>query len=114
MTVYSGVINKNTLATVKAVKIDQPSIYRLNFVLLSAAVILFVSYVFLANFLAAQKYSFELRQKEFRAFNSTVAVPSGGVKELTMEELASYARRAGMVEAKDTDSILQNSGFAAY
>ena len=108
MTVYSGVINKNTLA---AVKIDQPSIYRLNFVLLVVVIIMFVVYVFLANFLAAQKYSFELRQKEFRALNSgTVA---SGDRELTLEELVSYARSEGMVEAKDVDSILQNSGFAA-
>ena len=95
------------------VKIDQSSIYRFNFVLLVAAAILFTVYVFLANFLAAQKYSFELHQKKFRVLNSTIAEPSEVIKELTLEELASYAGRAGMVEAKDTDSILQNSGFAA-
>ena len=109
MTVYTGVIGKNTLIGTKT---NQPVAYRLNLTLFMAAVVLFMAYIFLANFLVTQKYSVELRKKEFRTISSSTANPKPSIKETSMEELLTFARSTGMVEAKDTDSIMQNRGFA--
>ena len=102
MTVYTGEIGKNTLIGTKT---NQPVAYRLNLTL-------FMAYIFLANFLVTQKYSVELRKKEFRTISSSTANPKPSIKETSMEELLTFARSTGMVEAKDTDSIMQNRGFA--
>ena len=72
-----------------------------------------VAYVFLANFTVAQKYGLNLRKNELNALNAqTGSLNNEYQSDRDMEALLLFAKRSGMVEAKDIDSILQDRDFA--
>lgn len=110
LTTYSGIIGKNELAEVR---IQNRLFYKLNFVLLILAILIAFAYIFLANFIVAQKYSLNLRKNEFNTLNAQIGLLN---KEYQSDQdtkaLLLFTKRTGMVEARDIDSILQDRDFA--
>lgn len=110
MTTYSGVVGKNVLAEVR---IQSRSFYRLNLVLLISVVLMVFAYIFLANFIVIQKYGLNLRKNELNALNAQAGSLNNEYQsDQDTEALLLFAKKSGMVEAKDIDSILQNQDFA--
>ena len=110
MTTYSGVIGKNELAETR---IHSHSFYKLNLILLGFLILMAFAYVFLANFVVAQKYGFNLRKNELNALNAqTRYLNKEHESDQGMEALLLFAQKSGMVEAKEVDSILQDRDFA--
>jgi len=110
MTTYSGVIGKNELAEVR---IQSRSFYKLNLILLGFVILTAFAYIFLANFTVAQKYGLNLRKNELNAFNAQAGFLNDEYQsDQDMEALLLFAKKSGMIEAKDTDSILQDRDLA--
>ena len=108
MTVYSNTANR---FIIRAIKVEQPSVYKLNYILSAAVVILIVSYTFLANLLVSQKYTLEVHKKEL----NTLATMTNGQNDSEtpdLNELLLYAQKSGMIESKDTESIIQDGNLA--
>ncbi|MDP2664661.1 MAG: hypothetical protein Q8O97_01695 [bacterium] len=118
MTVYSGVLSRPLQIKDKhravSVKIEHASVFRLNLVLLLMAAITIVAYVFISNLLVAQRYALNLRKSELSQLNAKLAAKDqyGGGEDL--KALLRFAQNSGLVEAKDTDSILENDGLAIF
>ena len=115
MTVYSGVLSRPLQIKDKhravSVKIENATILKLNLVLLFIAAVTIVAYVFISNLLVAQKYALNLRKSELSQLNAKLTVEDryGGGE---LEVLFRFAQNHGLIEAKDTDSILEKDGFA--
>ena len=87
--------------------------YKLNLVLLGSVILMAFVYIFLANFVVAQKYGFNLRKNELNALNAQARSLNNEYKsDQDMEVLLLFAQKSGMVEAKDIDSILQDRDVA--
>ncbi len=87
--------------------------YKLNLVLLGSVILMVFVYIFLANFVVAQKYGFNLRKNELNALNAQARSLNNEYKsDQDMEVLLLFAQKSGMVEAKDIDSILQDRDVA--
>lgn len=110
MTTYSGIIGKNELAEVR---IQNHLFYKLNLVLLILAILIAFAYIFLANFIVAQKYNLNLRKNEFNTLNAQIGLLNKEYQsDQDTEALLLFTKRTGMVEARDIDSILQDGDFA--
>lgn len=109
MTTYSGVIGKNELA---ATSENSRFYYRANLVLLAIAILSLAAYIFLANFLVAQRYSLNLRRGEANALSAPAVSQNKHRADLNLETLMLFAQKSGMIEARDTESILQERSFA--
>jgi hypothetical protein len=110
MTTYSNIIGKNVLADIS---IQSRLFYKLNLVLLISAIFMAFAYIFLANFIVAQKYSLNLRKNELNALNAQTELLNNEYQlDQDLKALLLFTERSGMIEAKDIDSILQDRGFA--
>lgn len=108
MTVYS---NTASGFVIRTIKVEQPSVYKLNYILSAAVVILIVGYTFLANLLVSQKYTLEVRKRELNAL-ATMTKGKNDSEFPDLTELLLYAQKSGMIESKDTESIIQDGNFA--
>lgn len=84
----------------------------MNLVLITAAVLVAAFYIFISNFLVAQRYAMDAYKAQLNQIN---AKPGG--KELygtasDLKGLLLFAKKSGMVEAKDTDHIVVKNDFA--
>lgn len=71
------------------------------------------AYIFSANFVVAQKYGLNLRKNELNALNAQAGSLNNEYQsDQDLEVLLLFAKRSGMVEAKDIESILQDRNFA--
>ena len=74
-------------------------------------IILVAGYIFLANFVVSQRYALEMHKKELNALSAKSSIIAKG-GEVDLKELLLYAQKSGMVESKDTNSIIQDRSFA--
>lgn len=111
MTVYSAVLARHQTVQASA-RVENKLVFRLNSALLLATVFFAALYVFASNFLVAQRYSLDARKTQFNQLNTQLDVEIGYDTAPVLKGLLIFAQKSGMVEAKDTDSILQKEGFA--
>ena len=109
VTTYSGVIGRRGMA---AVKIGGYSFFRLNIALLLLLVLLMTAYIFLANLRVAWEYSLNSRKNQLNALNARPLSQNINSANPDLETLLLFARKSGMIEAKDANSILQDRNFA--
>ena len=109
MTVYSGVLTRHQAVSVK---IERASVLRLNLFLILIAAIVVITYVFMSNFLVYQKYTLSTHKAEFNQLNAKLPVGKQYGADSDLGGLTLFAKKFGLVEAKDTNSILENDGFA--
>ena len=76
-------------------------------------IILLLSYILVANFIVSQQYVLESRRARSGQLNilQSGADPAIGDSN-NVESLLIFARSIGMIEAKDSAAILDDSGFA--
>lgn len=108
MTVYTGVLNRYRVTQVKT---EYGHLRRLNLILAEMAVVVVIIYVFLSNLLVSQKYSLILHKEELNQLNAKLLMQKHE-SDYGMEGLLIFARKSGLIEAKDSSSILRNDGFA--
>ena len=121
MTVYSKAISGNVFSRQTAFdfnKTQQASavitpVFKLNFFLLVVASLMLLTYIFLSNFVISQKYALNLEKSEFNQLSAAIV---SGSKEVSnkqdLSRLMGFAQKFGMIEAKDTGVILEDSSFA--
>lgn len=109
MSAYSAVISKSNLAVAKT---EGPSVYGFNFILLTLMVISTIAYIFLANLQVTWEYSLNSRKNKQNVLNAQTISRNQGFAEPSLEAVLLFAQKSGMVEAKETDSILQDRNFA--
>lgn len=82
---------------------------KLNILLSAVVLLVILVYVIISNALISQKYLLNSLRAEF----SRASIQSAGANsEKNIESLIHFAENAGMIEAKDTATILMDSGFA--
>ncbi|MEX1064223.1 MAG: hypothetical protein WD898_01985 [Candidatus Paceibacterota bacterium] len=108
MTVYSGTINQSKTS---AVKIESTPIFGINLILVVLLLAGVVGYIFLSNFITSQKYSLGVLKKEFNQVSAAASIERD-TTDYDIPELLEFAQSAGMIEAKDTGTVLEESGFA--
>ncbi len=108
MTVYSGTINQN-----KAVegRVGHLSLFGANLILAVLLVAGIVVYISLSNFITSQRYSLGVLKKQFNQVGATSSIERDAA-EYDIPELLEFAQSAGMIEAKDTGTVLEESGVA--
>lgn len=87
--------------------------FRLNLIFALLMLAVLAGYIFLSNFLVFQRYVLGLRKQQFNQLS--VKLPGGGATEsgvYNLSDLLLFAQTSGMVEAKDTGVILEESGIA--
>src|SRR3989344_4652595 len=109
MTTYSATIGKGNLAIAR---IERPSVYKLNFVLLIILIISAVAFVFMANLRVAWEYSLNLDRNKLSTLNTQSVSQDQSSANPDLEALLLFAQESGMIEAKDVSSILQDGSFA--
>lgn len=110
MSTYAGVIGKRELTVAKT---DGSSIYKANLVLSVAAVFSVLTYIFLANFLVAQKYSLGVNKNRLHVLNAELASQQEYSQDGSdTQKLLFFAQGLGMVESKDIESITRDRDFA--
>jgi len=109
VTTYSGVLGKRDLVLAQT---GGYSVYKLNLGLLLATVMLAGTYIFLANFAVAQKYSLGFNKNKLNNLIATTVLEERFTNNNDVGSLLIFAQKSGMVEAKDTESILQDRNFA--
>lgn len=129
MAVYSGVLSRpfrqvSALAKASAdkqdkhravyIKIEHTPVFRSNLILLLIATITIVVYVFISNLLVAQRYALNLHKSEINQLNVKLTVEGRDNRGEELGVLLHFAQNYGLVEAKDTDSILEKDGFAIF
>ncbi len=89
---------------------ESPRMYKINLVLSILVLVMIVGYVSIANFTIAQRYMLDVRKTQFNSISAELSSTNAGNTDL--KQLLLFANQSGMVEAKDTATIIQNSGFA--
>ena len=70
-------------------------------------------YVFASNFLVSKRYILSVRKQQFNQIGAALQVASSELSgEHGMEDLLLFAQASGMIEAKDTSFILEETGVA--
>lgn len=86
---------------------------RVSLVLSTIALALIVFYLFISNFIVSQKYALNAARLELGGVSVDLAVEgSGEAMEPAITKIINYAQNSGMIEARATDSIVEDSGFA--
>jgi len=117
LTAYSRVLINKPVALGKTIVWQSNSIIRWNLMLASGLLLMFLTYIFLSNYLVSQRYSGTLLHRELNKANINLEL-QGSSKEgqISLDSLYFYAKKNGMVEAKDVESIFastnESMGFA--
>lgn len=82
---------------------------KINIILLAVATLAVLAYVVLSNVLVSRRYLLNSLKAEFGR-ESAQSINTNS--EPNIESLINFAENAGMVEAKDTATILMDSTFA--
>ncbi len=77
---------------------------------MAAAIV--VMYVIMSTFLVYQRYALGTHKAEFNQLNANLLVEKQNGADSDLKALTLFAKKSGLVEAKDADSILKNDGFA--
>ncbi len=110
MTSYSAVIGVQKSAV--SFHQERPGLYRSSLVLIMLASAMMLGYVFLANFLVSQRYVVSARKSQFHQLSLTQPASSLGADDAGIKELLQFAQKSGMVEAKGSDTIIEDLGVA--
>ncbi len=113
MTVYSGVLNGHRLAAVanKSPSFTAPT--RLNLALIFVVLAVMSGYIFASNFLVSKRYILGIRKQQLNQINATLQAANSELSgKRGMENLLLFAQTSGMIEAKDTGFILEETGVA--
>lgn len=71
------------------------------------------AYVFLANLLVSQKYSLDVLKRQYNKQSASLAAASiQNENDYDIGSLLTHAQKTGMVEAKNTDSVMSDAGVA--
>ena len=113
MTVYSGVLNGHRSA---AVANKNPSFtvpFGLNLVLIFVVLAAMLGYIFASNFLVSKRYILGVRKQQLSQVNAALQAANSELSgKHGMESLLLFAQTSGMIEAKDTGFILEETGVA--
>ena len=86
---------------------------KLNLALAIGALSFVVSYIFISNFVVSQRYALDAAKLELGGVSADLAVEKDGkATEPAITKVLDYAQNSGMIEAKASDSIVEDSGFA--
>ncbi len=66
----------------------------------------------MSNFLVYQRYALSTQKVKFNQLNAKLLTEKQHGDYSDLRGLTLFAQKSGLVEAKDTDSILENDGFA--
>lgn len=101
---------KSQRRIVSAKEVPASAFFRVNLVLVFLALASVLFYIFLSNFLVSQKYLLNLRRQQFNQLSAELSSESVGHSRIN--DLLSFVRASGMVEAVDAGTILEDSGVA--
>jgi hypothetical protein len=85
--------------------------FRLNVVLMLLMLASIFSYLFLSNLLVSERYSLSLRKQKFNQLSAELTSESMQ-KTNRVDDLLSFVKTSGMVEAKDINTVTEENGFA--
>ena len=113
MTVYSGIINGHRLAVAADKSPSSTTPIGLNLVLIFVMLTVMLGYIFASNFLVSKRYILGVRKQQLNQINATLQAANSELSGKSgMENLLLFAQASGMIEAKDTGFILEETGFA--
>lgn len=113
MTVYSGVLEGHRLTAAADKSYPSAAHVRLNLALTFAALAVMLGYIFASNFLVSKKYVLGVRKQQFNQISAALQAANSELSgNRGMENLLLFAQTSGMVEAKDTGFILEETGVA--
>ena len=69
------------------------------------------SYLFLSNLLVSERYTLSLRKQKFSQLSAELTSESIQ-KTSRVDDLLSFVKTSGMVEAKDISTVTEENGFA--
>lgn len=108
----SGILSQN-LRTYEAILENQRSrVYKSNMILIAAILLLFAFYIFETNEIASTRYRLNVLHSGLLKENLRLeSINSGGQTDIN--DLVSFAKRNGMIEAKNFESFFQDTGVAS-
>ncbi len=113
MTVYSGVLESHRLTAAADKSHSSAAHVRLSLALTFAALAVMLGYIFASNFLVSKKYILGVRKQQFNQISTALQAANSELSgNRGMENLLLFAQTSGMVEAKDTGFILEETGVA--
>lgn len=121
MTVYSRLaINEPTQLNTTVVwtnNLPNQAVWLWNLGLLGVALAAFLVYIFMSNNIISQKYSQDLLRRQLNKANISLELEnSTRENQISIESMYSYAQKAGIIEAKETESVFasgnEDTGFA--
>jgi len=113
LTVYSGVLNGHRLSAATNRDLPSTAPLKLNLVLIFVVLAVMLGYIFASNLLVSKRYILGVRKQQFnQASTSLQAANSELSGQRGMEDLLLFAQASGMIEAKDTGFIVEETGVA--
>ena len=86
---------------------------RLNLVLIFAVLAVMLGYIFASNFLVSKRYILGVRKQQFNQISAALQAANSELSgKRGMEDLLLFAQASGMIEAKDTGFIVEETGVA--
>ena len=86
-------------------------VFVLNLILTCLIFVGIAGYIFLSNHISARRYQLVILKKQFNQISASASIEKEQLN-YNLEELMDFARLTGMVEAKDTITVLEESGVA--
>ncbi len=113
MTVYSGILNGHRLTTAADRGPSSTAPIRLNLVLIFVVLAVMLGYIFASNFLVYKRYILGVRKQQFNQISAALQTTNSELSgKHGIEDLLLFAQATGMIEAKDTGFILEETGVA--
>lgn len=86
---------------------------KLNLVLIFVVLAVMLGYIFASNLLVSKKYILGIRKQQFNQISASLQAANSELSgQHGMEDLLLFAQASGMIEAKDTGFIVEETGVA--
>ena len=108
---YKSSLLNNSRQIIPAKDAVPSTFFRLNVVLMLLMLASIFSYLFLSNLLVSERYSLSLRKQKFNQLSAELTSESMQ-KTNRVDDLLSFVKASGMVEAKDINTVTEENGFA--
>jgi len=113
VTVCSGALSGHRLAAAASRDHSSTTPLGLNLMLIFVILAVMLGYIFASNFLVSKRYILGVRKQQFNQISATLQAANSELSgKRGMEDLLLFAQASGMIEAKDTGFILEETGVA--
>jgi cell division protein FtsL len=122
LTVYSKISHGRSLETafifrprssssrLKAARESLDNIGKLNTFLLLGCLLFALAYVYVSNYLVSERYQLDNLKRKFDQSSLELELKKASIiGEISMQEIADYAKSLGMTEANDSEVITKKS-----